>query len=270
MRGPTYRTLPWPPIRELVGHRTHAVHGLVEYDVTMALALIERYRALVPGGVSFTAFLAHCLARAVDEHPMLHAHRRRRRRLVIFDDVDVNTSLEQRQPDGAIVAVSYVVRAANHKNLAEINHELLAALRSDLFDDAGVRRRRRPPRWARRVIWWWARRDPARLKREWGTVGLSNLGPFVGARPSWGISLSFLTCTLIAGSIFDRVAWTAEGAQPRKSLAATVSVDHAVVDGGPGARFGETLARLIEGASGLDEAFLEQALALGRCDRARV
>ena len=34
------------------------------------------------------------------------------------------------------------------------------------------------------------------------------------------------------------------------------------MDGAPGARFGETLAQLIEGAAGLDDAFLAEALAL--------
>jgi pyruvate/2-oxoglutarate dehydrogenase complex dihydrolipoamide acyltransferase (E2) component len=237
--------------------------------VSRPMDLIERYRPLVPDGLSFTAFLVYCLSHAVDEHKMLHAFRKGRRRLIVFDDVDVNTLLEKRKPDGSMVPVIYVVRAANRKSLAQINHEMRQAARTDLYDDEGVRRRRRIlrlPRPVRRAIWWWMLRDPARVKREWGTVGLSNVGSFISPRPSWGISISFLTCALIVGGMFDKVHWIDGAAAPRKTLSVTITVDHDVVDGAPGARFGETLARLIEGAAGLDDEFLSETAALYRVE----
>ncbi|WFE20914.1 2-oxo acid dehydrogenase subunit E2 [Solwaraspora sp. WMMD937] len=271
MTAAPFQELPWPRIRELVvdalsvGHRTHMAHGMVEFDVSRPIELIARYRAQVPDGLSFTAFLVYCLGHAVDEHKMLHAFRKGRRKLVVFDDVDVNTLLEKRKPDGSLVPVIYVVRAANRKSLAQINHEMRAAARTDLYDDEGVRRRRqllRLPRPARRAVWWWMRRDPARVKRQWGTVGLSNVGSFISPRPSWGISISFLTSTLIVGGMFDKVRWIDGAAAPRKTLSATVTVDHDIVDGAPGARFGETLAGLIENAAGLDDTFVTETLTL--------
>jgi pyruvate/2-oxoglutarate dehydrogenase complex dihydrolipoamide acyltransferase (E2) component len=266
----THAEVPWPRIRELVvdaldlGHRAHMAHGLMEVDVTRPLALLDGFKAQAPGEVSFTAFLVHCLARAVDRHTMLHAYRKGRRRLVVFDDVDVNTLLEKRKPDGSLVPVMYVVRGANRKSLADITREMREAVRDDLYDDEGVRRRRqilRLPRPARRAIWWWMRRDPVRLKRQWGTVGVSNAGSFVGPRPSWGVPISFLSCALIVGGMFDRVCWVDGRAQPRKTLSVTVTVDHDIVDGAPGARFAQTLADLIESADGLDDDFAAQLLA---------
>jgi pyruvate/2-oxoglutarate dehydrogenase complex dihydrolipoamide acyltransferase (E2) component len=260
----------WPRIRELVvdaltlGHRAHMAHGLMEVDVTRAMELIGKYKSQVPGGVSFTAFLVYCLGQAVDRHKMVHAYRRGSRRLVVFDDVDVNTLLEKRKSDGSLVPVMYVVRGANRKGLAEINREMRDAVRDDLHDDAGVRRRRqilRLPRAVRRAVWWWLRRDPVRRKRQWGTVGLSNAGSFVGPRPSWGIPISFVTCALVIGGIFERVGWVDGRAQPRTVLAVTVTADHDIVDGAPGARFAATLAELIESAAGLDGGFLTQATA---------
>jgi pyruvate/2-oxoglutarate dehydrogenase complex dihydrolipoamide acyltransferase (E2) component len=271
MSGPSFQELPWPRIRELVvdaltiGHRVHMAHGMVELDVSRPMALIEKYSPQVPDGLSFTAFLAYCLAHAVDQHKMLHAYRKGNGRLVVFDDVDVNTLLEKRKPDGSMIPVIYVVRGASRKSLAQINHEMRQASRSDLYDDEGVRRRRRIlllPRTLRRLIWWWMRRDPARLKQQWGTVGLSNVGPFISSRPSWGISITFLTCVLIVGGMFDKVYWVDGAAQPRKTLSVTITVNHDIVDGAPGARFGETLAQLIEGAAGLDDEFLSEALTL--------
>ena len=51
--------------------------------------------------------------------------------------------IEKRKPDGALVPVSYVVRGANRKSMAEINDELRQAVRSDLAGDPGVSYRRR-------------------------------------------------------------------------------------------------------------------------------
>ncbi|MDY7089199.1 MAG: 2-oxo acid dehydrogenase subunit E2 [Actinomycetota bacterium] len=261
----------WPRIRELVvdalsaGHRTHAAHGLVEFDVSRPMALIEEYRSRLADGLSFTAYLVYCLGHAIEEHKELHAFRKGRRKLIVFDDVDVNTLLEKRKPDGTLVPVIYVVRAANRKSLAEINHEMRQAVRSDLHDDPGVRLRRRLmrlPRTARRLFWWWMRREPARVKQQWGTVALSNVGSFISPRPSWGISASFMTCALIVGGMYDKVCWIDGSPAPRKTLTATISVDHDIVDGAPGARFGESLARWIEGGAGLHNEFLDEALAL--------
>lgn len=266
-----FKEQPWPRVRELVtdaltaGHRAHLAHGFVEFDVSRPMARIEKYKPLVPGGVSFTAYLVYCLGHALDAHKALHAYRRGRNKLVVFDDVDVNTLLEKRKPDGSLVPVTYIVRAANRKSLAEVNHELRQASASDLYNDEGVRRRRklmRLPRTLRAALWWRMLRDPARLKREMGTAGLSNVGSFIAARPSWGVASSFLTCTLTIGGRYQRVYWADGHAEPRATLSVTITVNHDVVDGAPAARFAETFGRLLESGAGLDDGFLTQATEL--------
>jgi pyruvate/2-oxoglutarate dehydrogenase complex dihydrolipoamide acyltransferase (E2) component len=268
MSDPGYAELPWPRLRELVtdtlaiGQKTHIGYGLMEFDVSRPLALIEESKARVPGGISFTAFIVYCLARAVDQHPMLRAYRKGRKKLVVFDDVDVNTLLEKRKPDGTLIPVLYIVRGANRKSLAEISQELREASRSDLAHDAGVRRRRRIvrlPRALRALLWWWTLREPARIKQQCGTVAVSNVGAFVGQRPAWGFAPTFLTCTVFVGAIYDRVCWAGDHAEPRKTLCVTILANHDVVDGGPAARFTETFAGLLEGAAGLDEGFVAEA-----------
>jgi pyruvate/2-oxoglutarate dehydrogenase complex dihydrolipoamide acyltransferase (E2) component len=271
MNSTSFQDMPWPRVRELVtdaltaGHRKHMAHGMAEVDISRSLAKIEECKAEVPGGVSFTAFLVYCFGHAIEEHKMLHAYRKGRRRLVIFDDVDVNTLLEKRKPDGSMVPVAYIVRGANRKSLAEINHELLRASRGDLYDDAGVRRRRnimRLPRTLRAMLWWWMARDPARIKQQWGTVTMSNVGSFMAPRPFWGVSIPFMTSTLVVGGRYDRVYWADGRAEPRTALSVTLSVDHDIIDGGPAARFGQTLALLLEGAAGLDDGFVAEATRL--------
>ena len=64
----------------------------MEIDVTKAHRLL-RQRESAGEDLSFTAFLIHAVARAVDEDRIMHAYRRRGR-LILFDDVDVNTQIE--------------------------------------------------------------------------------------------------------------------------------------------------------------------------------
>jgi len=271
MQGSPVREVPWPRVRELVtdaltaAHKAHVAHAFAEVDVSQAMAAIEMYKAVLPEGPSFTAFLVYCLGRAVAEHPVLHAYRKGRKKLVISGDVDVSTMIEKRKPDGALVPVSYVVRGANRKSLAEINGELRQAVRSDLAGDPGVSYRRRImrlPQSARRLLWWWVTRDPDRFRRQWGTVMLSNVGSCMLPRPFFAMADSFFTCTLTIGGRYERVAWVDGRPEPRQTLNVTVTVDHDIVDGGPAARFGQSLTRLIEEGAGLDDAFAAQAARL--------
>jgi pyruvate/2-oxoglutarate dehydrogenase complex dihydrolipoamide acyltransferase (E2) component len=246
-------------------HKAHLAHALAEIDVSRAMAAIETYKAALPEGPSFTAFLVYCLGRAVADHPVLHAYRKGRKKLVISGDVDVSTMIEKCKPDGALVPVSYVVRGANRKSMAEINDELRQAVRSDLARDPGVSYRRRVmrlPRPARRLLWWWVTRDPDRFRRQWGTVMLSNVGSCMLPRPFFGMAGSFFTCTLTIGGRYERVAWVDGRPEPRQTLNVTLTVDHDIVDGAPAARFGQTLMLLIEEGAGLDDAFAAQAARL--------
>ncbi|MEO0565246.1 MAG: 2-oxo acid dehydrogenase subunit E2 [Chloroflexota bacterium] len=266
----SYTEKSWPPMRDLVGDflaqtkRTDVMYGMSEADIGPALDRIQHYKAQLNGNVSFTAFLVYCLARAVDQHKIMHAYRRGRK-LVMFDDVDVNTLLEKKKPDGSLVPVAYTVRAANQKSLAQINHEMHKASSTSLRDDAGVQRRAQLlqlPKPVRRLLGWWVRREPTRLKQHWGTVGLSNVGMFLPQRPMWGIAPPFHTTAVIVGGMYERVCWGADGPEPRTKLCMTLTNNHAIVDGAPAARFAVTLGDYIESASGLDDAFAAESAQL--------
>ena len=96
--GRRYQTRPFLKIRRgytdllTATKRKNIIHGLVEIDVTNAQRLL-RQREAAGEDLSFTAFLIHAVARAVDEDRIMHAYRRRGR-LILFDDVDVNTQIE--------------------------------------------------------------------------------------------------------------------------------------------------------------------------------
>lgn len=149
----TYEVRAFPRIRRAYtdvlteGHRRHIIHGLVEVDVTRARASI-RDRA-VEGSLrlSFTGFLVACVGKAVDENRMLHAHRWGRRRLVLFDEVDVNLQLEQVDDDGSRIVQSRIIRAINWKTVGEISSEIREAQHVGETDRS--RSGRRSLRWLR-------------------------------------------------------------------------------------------------------------------------
>ena len=99
MHSPPHNEVPFPPVRELLidflraGQAKRLAHGFLEVDISRSLVRIKECREVVP--VSLTAYFVYCLAHAVHEHKELHAYRKGRRKLVIFDDVDVNTLLEK-------------------------------------------------------------------------------------------------------------------------------------------------------------------------------
>jgi pyruvate/2-oxoglutarate dehydrogenase complex dihydrolipoamide acyltransferase (E2) component len=101
----------------------HSIYALLEVDVTDARQFIENHKARTGEALSFTGYLAFCLARAVDEDKSVQAYLKGRKHLVIFDDVDVFLPVE-RELGGAPVAVPYVIRRANQKLFPEIHREI--------------------------------------------------------------------------------------------------------------------------------------------------
>ena len=69
------------------------IHAILEVDLTVPRDLIRHYRATSGDTLSFTGYLSHCLATAVDSNKHTHAYRDWRNRLILIDGVDVSTPL---------------------------------------------------------------------------------------------------------------------------------------------------------------------------------
>src|SRR6266487_6926387 len=62
--------------------RTPMIHGLVEVDVTRARAFLRDHKVKTGESLSFTAFIAMCLGKAVDENKAVQACRSRMSRFL--------------------------------------------------------------------------------------------------------------------------------------------------------------------------------------------
>lgn len=253
---PGYQTRPFLKIRKAytdvlaASRRKDIIHGLLEIDVTHAHELL-RQRKADGHPLSFTAFLIHAVARAVDEDRVLHAYRRRRQ-LVLFDDVDVNTQIEA-QVDGQGIVQSLVIRSANHKGVAELTHEIRTAQR---HDPAAERRYRGTlaflslPRVVRTLVWRALLTQPAWFKRLGGTIAISSVGMF-GPGGGWGIPVGPATLMITVGGIATKPRYVDHELLPRELLNLTISIDHQIVDGAQAARFARRLSELVEQGDGL-------------------
>ena len=118
------------------GRRSN-VHGLVELDVTEARRRIRTIEEETGERLSFTAFVAFCLARAIDDHPHVNAYRDWRGRVHVFDEVDVNVLVET-TVRGERIGVPHVLRGADRRSLRSLHDEIRTAQESP--DPTGLSR----------------------------------------------------------------------------------------------------------------------------------
>jgi pyruvate/2-oxoglutarate dehydrogenase complex dihydrolipoamide acyltransferase (E2) component len=257
MTGKNYKVMPFPAARKVIvdagrlASRRHIVYALVELDVTRPREFIRQHKAQTGETLSFTAFIAKCLAKALEENPSAQAYRNWRNQLVLFDDVDVATPIETTVGG---VALPHVIRAANRKTFREIHDEIRAiqtrparsAQTGGLVDLAP-----RVPAFVRDLFYWAIRQNPHWLKGIAGTVIVTSVGMF-GQGSGWGIAfLPYHTLGLTVGGIGTKPGVVNGRIEICEYLSLTVSFDHDVVDGAPAARFVQQLKELIESGYGL-------------------
>ena len=240
----------------------HSMYGLLEVDVTVARQFIEAHKAQTGEALSFTGYLAFCLARAVDEDKSVQAYLKGRKQLVMFDDVDVGMTIE-RQIGGTRAPVGHVIRRANHKTFPEIHQEIRSVQAQPAPPNKGM------PSWVRLILLLpWPlptffiallraarRRDPAGragIVATGGTVAVTAVGMF-GHGSGWGLTPAAHSLMLVVGGIARKPAMVEDRIEPREFLNLTVVFDHDVVDGAPAARFVKRIVELIESGYGLAE-----------------
>lgn len=255
-----YETRVFPRSRQLVidscewARKKHIIHVLAEFDVTCARELLRDYKARTGEGLSFTAFMAACAARAVAQDRTCHAYRRGRR-LLLFDDVDIGTLIE-REIEGQKLATFHVLRSAHLKTVHVLHGEIRAAQRENVEATAQARRWKLfllLPAWVRRIFYWRLDRNPELRKRLAGTVTLTAAG-MGGRGAGWGAPLVTNTLTITLGGIERKPGMTGGRIEPREFISVTVSFDHDIVDGMPAARFVSRFRETVESAAPLREA----------------
>lgn len=258
------RVVSYPRIRQWMAAAYRSVrykpmiHGLIEVDVTTARAWLREYTARTGESLSFTAFLAACLGKAVDEHKETQAFRLWGGRLIMFDDVDIWLPIEH-DALGQKIPIPHIIRAANQKSFRAIHDEIRAAQAIDVTRRVtGLRvlphALYSPLIW---LFWRVGQMSPRYVKRSIGTVGLTAVGMF-GKGAGWGVPPPIPTALLVTvGGIGEKRLLDGDQVTTREYLDLTISVDHDIIDGAPAARFTRRLKELIESGYGLEAGVVE-------------
>jgi pyruvate/2-oxoglutarate dehydrogenase complex dihydrolipoamide acyltransferase (E2) component len=239
---------------------THHMYGLLEVDVTVARQLIAEHKARTGETLSFTGFLAYCLARAVEEDKAVQAYRKGRKQIALFDDVNVGLMIE-RQIGETRALTGHVVQAANRKTYLEIHQEIRSVQSTPVPPSKEVNgwfwsAMLLPwplSRVVRALLAWATRRDPTIPVSMTGTVGITAVGMFGKGHSGWGLEPTRHSLDLVVGSMAWKPAVVEGRIESREILNLTIVFDHHVIDGAPAARFTRKLIELIEGGYGLDE-----------------
>lgn len=242
-----------------LGRTKHHVPILFEADVTEARDRIRLQKKKSGVSVSFTGWAVKCIAQAIAENPQMHALRRGRHTLVVFEEIDVLVTV-QKTVEEELIPLPFVIRNANSKSVVEINKDILAAKQQDAT--AGTMTLGRNPWYANLylalpgVIRGIAGRimlhNPFAIKRNTGTVGVSSIG-MMGNFAGWAIPVGPLPIQFALGGISKKPVFKDNQISSHEFLSVSFVFDHDVVDGAPVAAFTSRLVELIESAFALLE-----------------
>ena len=249
---------PFPRTRRFIvdigraARRRHPVYALLEVDVTDVRPRLQE------AGVSVTAYVVASVGRAVARDRQIHAIRDLRNRLVSFEQVDVNCSIEA-EIDGRSFPMNHVIRDAGGRSVADVDHEIHAVAADPGSSPTATmaptaRWLSLVPGFALSRLLGLMHRLPDAQRRLAGTVGVSSVGMF-GEGGGWGIPFLVHTLDLLVGGMVERPGLVDGEVVPRTYLQLTAAIDHDVVDGAPAARFLAELRRIMEAGEALNSRY---------------
>jgi len=226
--------------------RKNMIHSVVEVDITGVRQRLRRLKNETGRFASLTGYIVYCTARAVDQNKHMHAYRKGGNRLVLYDEVDVSTTIE-RKVEGEPQVVAMIVRAANQKSVTDISEEIRdekakEAKEAEIY--GSIRLFLAIPAFIRQGIFRLLDRSPRLMKKRAGTIMVTSAN-LIGNGAFWGIPIASHTLNVTIGGIVDRITEVNGIYEKRQHLCLTLSVDHDIVDGAPAARFIRHLKKII-------------------------
>ena len=237
----------------------HRVTGLIEIDITDALAKIAEIEKKQSYKVSLTGWIAKCVSKVVIENKQLNTYRKGRK-LIVFDTVDISIIVELETESGKKVPYNHVLREVETKSVREITDEIRDVQKNEFNVMDQHTRGQSAYMWFYSILPGFFKRfiirqmitHPFRLKNLIGTVGITSLGMFLKGQGGWGIPFADKTLNIAIGGIKDHVRVRDGKLEERKLLCATFLIDHDIVDGGPATRFVAQFSKLLSEASYLE------------------
>jgi len=241
-----------------VGLDKHHVIALLEFDVTDSRRKLKELRKN-GSHVSFTAWIIKVIGVVLQQHKEATAYLRNRRKLIIFNDINVSILIEKRIAVNK-VPIPLVIEKTNEKSAGAITLEIENAKSLKMSGSEIVLNRKTSffenvyymlPGSLRRSFWRFLLRNPKFAYRKMGNVVVTSVG-MMGTIKGWFIHRSVHPISFGIGSIIKKPVVVNDAVTIREILNMTVLVDHDVLDGAPMVRFLNDLTRCIEGGEGME------------------
>lgn len=234
-----------------VTRQKNAIHALTETDVSVPRQQIRDHASRTGIRISFTAYLARCLAVTIQRHPGLNAFIAGGR--LIFPDQITISVLVERELNGERYPEPLVIHDCGALPVDSIHTRIRNAQQtppSRLGALSGNRWFRLIPGFLMKAMIRLADRS-VKMGLRYGKLAITSVGMHCQS-PVWFIPHGSATVLLTVGSMINRVVETDSGYETREHLCLTVSFDHDVVDGAPAARFMQDLTDEIRSGRELD------------------
>ena len=242
------------------GWRKKSIHTILEIDVTNAREMIQKHKEKTGEMISFTAWVIKCVAQTLSENKDFNAYRHGKKKIIVFDDIDIAVPIEKIINDEARPRVC-IIRKANEKSIKEISNEIRIVQKEDVSENTellGHKTTRlekfalNAPIFIQRFLLWITRKNAILKKKYIGTTGVTAIG-MKGYFPGTLITLGGIASTLFTvGGITKKPGVVDNKISIREYLHLAIATDHDIVDGGPLARFVDRLNSLMEKGYGLD------------------
>lgn len=227
--------------------RKNMIHSIIEVDISNARRNIRKIKKETKNYISFTGYIIYCVSKAVNENKIMHAYRNKKNQLILFNDVDVSTTIE-RKIDNNSEVVAMIVRRANHKTIAEISEEIKTEKEKDVSEAEVFRSINlflAIPSFIRQLVFRLLDKSPKLMKKKAGTIMVTSAN-MVGSGAGWGIPVATHTLNITIGGLVDRLVEQNNKIEKRQHLCLTFSFDHDIIDGAPAARFIRNIKKIIE------------------------
>jgi pyruvate/2-oxoglutarate dehydrogenase complex dihydrolipoamide acyltransferase (E2) component len=243
-----------------LGNEKHHMKALLELDVTETRKLIKKNRNIKKCQISFIGWLIKTISETINEHQKVHAYLKSKKSAVIFEDIDISITIEK-EYDGELVPLPYIIRKTNQKSFAEISKEIIEAKNQNMSSEDIVLGQKKNkiitdlyyflPGFLRRYVWKFILKHPSVAKNAMGSVMVTSIG-MVGKINGWFIYTSIHPLSFGISSIVKKPLVINDKIEIREIMNLTVLLDHDVIDGVPMAKFIKKLSENVETGLGLN------------------
>ena len=235
-----------------IGLSKHHINAMLEFDVTESR---RKLRDLRKNGISisFNAWLIKVIGRVLHKHPEAAAYIYNKKKLIIFNDINVSILVEKKISDSK-VPIPIVIEKVNEKTALEITQEIEEA-KSQVLQTSDIVPKKQStsferlyyhlPGFLRRLFWKLLLKRPKTAYKTMGNVAITSVG-MMGKINGWFIHKSVHPISFGVGSILKKPVVIENKIKIREILNITILVDHDVIDGAPMVRFLDDLTNYIE------------------------